>query len=204
MKIAYTGLDLPEGKIRYNDSIFNGLAEKFQPEKVSPYYFEFLPDDYEAADVTAAATFYMAEIYFDFSQSLLDSERPADLDPAQMQDYEMVLEEEAFPFEERAIEVHEKNLELLAVGVFNPWIEKSLEKLADMMPGRYAKFEGSTGLIGSIDQYAYRSPNARAPSTDETEVDDGVETGEPAATPDPDNEAESASSQRADQDLAAR
>ncbi len=51
MKIAYTGLDLPEGKIRYNDSIFNGLAEKFQPEKVSPYYFELLPDDYEAVDV---------------------------------------------------------------------------------------------------------------------------------------------------------
>jgi hypothetical protein len=28
-----------------------GLAEKFEPAKVSPYYFEFLPDDYESADV---------------------------------------------------------------------------------------------------------------------------------------------------------
>jgi len=53
MKIAYTRLNLPQGKIKYNDEIFVGLAEKFQPEKVSPYYFEFLPDDYEAADIIA-------------------------------------------------------------------------------------------------------------------------------------------------------
>jgi len=55
MKIAYTGLDLPEGKVKYNDPIFTGLVEKFQPGKVSPQYFEFLPDDYEAADVIAIA-----------------------------------------------------------------------------------------------------------------------------------------------------
>jgi ribosome-binding ATPase YchF (GTP1/OBG family) len=55
MKIAYTGLDLPQGKIKYNDGIFVGLVEKFQPAKVSPYYFEFLPDDYEAADIIAIA-----------------------------------------------------------------------------------------------------------------------------------------------------
>ncbi len=53
MKIAYSNLDLPEGKIKYNDGIFVDLAEKFKPDKVSPYYFEFLPDDYEAADVIA-------------------------------------------------------------------------------------------------------------------------------------------------------
>ena len=35
--------------------------------------------DYEVAEVTAAATFYMAEIYRNFSASLIDSERPAQL-----------------------------------------------------------------------------------------------------------------------------
>ena len=55
MKIAYTGLDLPQGKIKYNDGILVGLVEKFQPAKVSPYYFEFLPDDYEPADIIAIA-----------------------------------------------------------------------------------------------------------------------------------------------------
>jgi len=125
--------------------------------------------DYEVGEVTAAATFYMAEVYSAFSRALIESERPADLDPAEMQDYEMVLEEEAFPFEERAIEVHEKNLELMAAGIYNPWIERSLAKLSDLMPGRYAKFEASSGLIASIDSYAYRAPNARGDGAEAAE-----------------------------------
>ncbi|MFH1322188.1 MAG: DUF933 domain-containing protein [Bacteroidota bacterium] len=55
MKIAYTGLNLPQGKVKYNDRIFVELAEKFKPDKVSPYYLEFLPDDYESADIIAIA-----------------------------------------------------------------------------------------------------------------------------------------------------
>ena len=55
MKIAYTGLNLPEGKVKYHDRIFTELAGKFQPVKLSPYYFEFLPEDYEAADAVAIA-----------------------------------------------------------------------------------------------------------------------------------------------------
>jgi TolA-binding protein len=116
--------------------------------------------DYEVGEVTAAATFYVAQLYFDFSKSLIESERPTGLDSAELQDYEMALEAEAFPFEERAIEVHEKNLELMAAGIYNPWIERSLAKLGDLMPGRYAKFEASSGLIDSLDTYAYRVPNA--------------------------------------------
>ncbi|UCF86971.1 MAG: DUF933 domain-containing protein [Nitrospiraceae bacterium] len=62
MKIAYTRLDLPQGKIKYNDRIFMDLVEKFQPAKVSPYYFEFLPDDYEAADVIVIANEYVLDL----------------------------------------------------------------------------------------------------------------------------------------------
>ena len=116
--------------------------------------------DYEVGEVTAAATFYMAEVYGEFSRALLESERPADLDPSELDDYEMVLEEEAFPFEEKSIRVHEKNLELMAAGVFNAWIEKSLARLAVVMPGRYAKFDASSGLIQSIKTYTYRTPSS--------------------------------------------
>ncbi len=126
--------------------------------------------DYEVADVTAAATFYIAEIYFEFSAALLDSERPADLSEAEKFDYEMVIEEEAFPFEERSIEVHEENFELLANGVYNDWVQKSLDKLALLMPGRYAKNEISGGYVGSIDSYAYRMPIAPPPGTEGLEA----------------------------------
>jgi ribosome-binding ATPase len=55
MKIANVGLALPEGKVKYQDPIFADLARKFQPAKLSPYYFEFLPDDFTAARAIALA-----------------------------------------------------------------------------------------------------------------------------------------------------
>ena len=56
MKIACTELDLSEGKVKYQDPVFIDLAEKFQPAKVSPFYFELLIDDYEAANAIAIAS----------------------------------------------------------------------------------------------------------------------------------------------------
>ncbi len=120
--------------------------------------------DYEVADVTAAATYYSAEIYAEFSRALVGSERPSDLDAAGLAEYVSALEGEAFPFEERAIDVHEKNLELMAAGLYNPWIDKSLERLAELVPGRYAKFEASSGWIASLDGYAYETPKALVPA----------------------------------------
>ena len=46
MIISYTGIELPEGKIKYDDPILNALAEKDSPKKVSPMFFEFLKEDF--------------------------------------------------------------------------------------------------------------------------------------------------------------
>jgi len=114
--------------------------------------------EYGIADVTAAATYYMAETYFDFSRSLKESERPTDLQPADMEKYEADLDETAFPFEEKAIKVHEKNMEMLHAGILDEWTQKSLSRLGELMPGRYAKNEVSSGLLDGIDSYVYREP----------------------------------------------
>ena len=116
--------------------------------------------DYQVGEVTAAATFYMAEVYYGFNRALVESERPVGLQAAELQDYELALEEDASPFEEKAITFHQKNLELIRAGIYNAWIDKSLAKLAQLMPARYAKEELSSGFLGSIDQYAYRVPTA--------------------------------------------
>jgi len=131
--------------------------------------------------VTAAATYYMAETYFDFSRSLAESERPTDLEPVELAEYELVLEEEAFPFEEKAIDLHEENLELLQAGVFNSWTENSLGKLAELVPGRYAKNEMSHDFLGTIDSYVYRTPASLIygptfESADTTPLDEPAET----------------------------
>jgi cellulose synthase operon protein C len=118
--------------------------------------------EYEIADVTAAATYYMAETYLDFSHSLTESERPTDLKPEDLQEYELALEEEAFPFEEKAIDFHEKNMELMQHGVRNAWTDKSFGKLVEMMPARYGKKETTSGFLGGIDSFVYRTPASQA------------------------------------------
>jgi hypothetical protein len=137
---------------------------------------------YEVAEVTAAATWFIAETFYEFSDALLESERPANLTAAELAEYELVIEEEAYPFEERAIGVHEENFELLAAGVFNPWVQRSLDRLAVLVPGRYAKSEISTGFMGSIDTYAYRMPIAPVIGVDEQDGPDVSRNTAPAPT----------------------
>jgi ribosome-binding ATPase YchF (GTP1/OBG family) len=50
MRIAFTAFDHLEGKIKYNDPRLKALAEKDQPKKVSPFFANFLRDDFVTAD----------------------------------------------------------------------------------------------------------------------------------------------------------
>jgi TolA-binding protein len=113
--------------------------------------------EYEVGDVTAAATFYIAETYFNFSDALKHSERPADIAGLEAEQYEEALDEQAYPFEEKAIQIHQKNIDFIPQGLYNAWIDKSMARLAVLMPGRYAKFEESAGFIAAIDTTSYQA-----------------------------------------------
>lgn len=69
VKVAYTGLDLPPGAVKYDDRYLNDLAAKFKPAKSAPYYFEFLPDDYETSQAIAIAVDELLDLL------ILDMER---------------------------------------------------------------------------------------------------------------------------------
>jgi hypothetical protein len=111
--------------------------------------------DYEIGEVTAAATFYLAEIYSHFSIALMASERPEGLSPLEREQYDLAIEEEAYPFEEKAIEVHESNLKLISRGVYNEWIDKSLQRLAESVPARYDKPEEASGIMSSLGTFVF-------------------------------------------------
>ena len=89
--------------------------------------------------VVAQATFGEAELYRRLAGDLMASEAPPELNEMEAMQYQMLLEEEAFPFEEKAISLHETNHRRLAEGVFNQWVEQSLQVLAELFPGRYAR-----------------------------------------------------------------
>jgi len=130
------------------------LQKKRELMKTATQKFSQLVD-YEIGDITAAATFYLAEIYANFSKALMASERPTDLSALEREQYELAIEEQAYPFEEKAIEVHESNLKLISRGVYNAWIEKSLQKLAKSVPARYDRPEDASGIISSADTYVF-------------------------------------------------
>ncbi len=81
--------------------------------------------------------FRRAELYRGMAEDLMASEAPADLNELETAQYQMLLEEEAYPFEEQAIKLHAENHQRLASGEFDHWVEQSLQVLAKLFPGRY-------------------------------------------------------------------
>ena len=50
MKIAFTGMDLPEGKIKYHDEYLTALQAKDKPRKVAPFFAELLRDEFNRCE----------------------------------------------------------------------------------------------------------------------------------------------------------
>jgi TolA-binding protein len=96
---------------------------------------------YGVAEVTTAATYSMAELYRALAKDLMESERPQSLGAEELEQYDILLEEQAFPFEEKAIEIHEANIARAREGVYDEWVQKSFDALAKLKPARYAKAE---------------------------------------------------------------
>ena len=106
--------------------------------------------DYGIAEVTTASTYRLAEVYENFSSDLMESERPADLDAAALEQYELLLEEQIYPFEEKAIDIYKANTNRAVDGVYDEWVRRSFTRLATLMPARYAKTERSEDVFTAL------------------------------------------------------
>ena len=65
-------------------------------------------------------------------------------------EYELLLEEQADPFEVKAIQAHEANLGRMRQGVWNDWIRRSASALMELAPGRYGKNDQRDALYDSL------------------------------------------------------
>lgn len=97
--------------------------------------------DYSVAEVLTEATYETAELYHDLARALKQSERPRDLDAAALEQYDLLLDEQIFPFEDKAISIHEANARRARDGLYDLWVQKSYAELAGLSPGRYGKGE---------------------------------------------------------------
>ncbi len=135
--------------IRLVAPLKKSLAEKRKAMEAALKAYEAAAD-YQVAEVTTAATFESAELYRQLGKDLMSSERPKNLNKDELEQYDVLLEEQAFPFEEKAIKLHEVNTARTKDGTYDEWVQKSFAALAQLNPGRYAKVEIGEQLVESI------------------------------------------------------
>lgn len=97
--------------------------------------------DLGVEEFTSQASFRLGEIYAQLSRDLMDSQRPNNLNALELEQYEILLEEQAYPFEEKAIEIHETNTRRSLTGLFDGGVKSSYESLKNLLPARYNKPE---------------------------------------------------------------
>ena len=93
------------------------------------------------AEIATESTHKVGSIYRQLAKDLMDSQRPAGLSELEREQYDFLLEEQAYPFEERAIEVLESNVARMDQGIYDQWIRASIKALGELSPARYAKQE---------------------------------------------------------------
>jgi tetratricopeptide (TPR) repeat protein len=125
------------------------LAEKRKAMEAALKAYEAAAD-YQVAEVTTAATFESAELYRQLGKDLMSSERPKNLKKDELEQYDVLLEEQAFPFEEKSIKLHEVNAARTKDGTYDEWVQKSFAALAQLNPGRYGKVEIGEQQVESI------------------------------------------------------
>lgn len=102
------------------------------------------------AEFTTAANYQQALIYQKLSADLMASEKPKGMDELVLEQYTLLLEEQAEPFNQKAIEIYKANANLVKQEVYDGFVQKSFNALAELEPGRYKKSEQIEDAIDEI------------------------------------------------------
>jgi TolA-binding protein len=95
---------------------------------------------YKAAEILPEMFFSMGVAIENFRDSILQSERPEGLTKEEMEEYNFLLEEKAYPYDEKAVKMYE---ECLKVGreykLYNELIQNGINRLASLRPALYKR-----------------------------------------------------------------
>jgi len=106
--------------------------------------------NYGVAEFATQANHRIGNIYSQLSKDLMDSQRPKGLDDLALEQYEILLEEQALPFEEKAIGILASNAERAWTGIYDDWVKQSFKALAEILPARYGKKEDAVEFSDAI------------------------------------------------------
>ena len=134
---AEAALELAENRlsafrqIQLVNPVQDSLARKLQAMKRALQAFEGAIE-YGVIPVTTAATYQIARMYDELGHALLNSERPLSLTAEELAEYDLLLAEQAAPFEQQAIEIYTLNAQRSAGDQRDPWVEKSVQRLGEL------------------------------------------------------------------------
>jgi TolA-binding protein len=123
----YTKLTLPLKK---------SLKRKQNAMKLAISYYQKLLS-YQLAEFVPHGTYNLAQMYHQLAADVLASQRPKNLDELALEEYNLLLEEIADPFDEKAIEIHQSNAQRAWQNVYDVWVAKSFASLAQLSPALY-------------------------------------------------------------------
>ena len=105
---------------------------------------------YGVAAFSTEAGYRIADIYAQLSVDLMASDRPDGLNELELEQYDILLEEQAYPFEDSAIDIHAQNVSRSWVGIYDKWVKDSFKALKTLLPGRYDKDEILEGAVNEL------------------------------------------------------
>lgn len=96
---------------------------------------------YKMYEHVSESIYWIAETYYEFSENLMKSERPKNLSGMELEQYNILLEDQAIPFEDQAIRYFIQNIKQSNQGLYSEWMSKSFEKLSMIYPSKYMRVE---------------------------------------------------------------
>lgn len=136
-------------RIKLTLPIKNSLAAKKKAlDETLSAYKKVL--DYGVAEFVTEANYRIGNVYSQLSRDLMNSERPKGLDELALEQYEILLEEQAEPFEEKSVELLAATAERSWEGLYDKWVKQSFVELAKIMPARYGKREQSSEVSNGL------------------------------------------------------
>jgi len=88
-------------------------------------------------------SFRIGQLFEEYGESLSHSQRPTELTPDQLREYDLLIEEEAMIWRKKGIENYERNVHRTQeIGLFDDWVKKSYDRLGQLD----SKYQGKQEL----------------------------------------------------------
>ncbi len=104
--------------------------------------------NFKVAEFTTASTHRVGELYAVLAKDIMSSQRPKGMSEDELEEYNYLIEDQAFPIEEKAIAIYLSNFNRVTQNIYDNWIKKSHSELIRLQPARFNKQETTEQWYG--------------------------------------------------------